>query len=175
MATRAKAAKVKSKTRALAPARKPVAKKTARTNAKPRAKGIRKVGYVDVRNHVHAGVNTVHWHDCAGGGQVVVQNKVAYVGNMRNPHGTQIIDVKDPKKPKLLSQLTIPQGLHSHKAIGKNGIMLINHEVDPAVKVPGPDTLWTASAPSWKTRCAWALPARNFCCTTSRRLTSMAR
>ena len=39
-----------------------------------KAKGIKEVGYVDVQNHGHAdGVNSVHWHDCAGGGQVVVE------------------------------------------------------------------------------------------------------
>ena len=121
-------AKAKSKARAPVKARKPVAQKSARTKAKPRAKGIRKVGYVDVRNHVHAGVNTVHWHDCAGGGQVVVQNKVAYVGNMRNPHGTQIIDVKDPKKPKLIAELTMPPGTHSHKVRVHGDLMLVNRE-----------------------------------------------
>ena len=30
----------------------------------------------------------VSWIDCAGGGQVVVERNIAYVGNMRNPHGT---------------------------------------------------------------------------------------
>jgi hypothetical protein len=63
-----------------------------------KAKGIREVGYVDVRNHAHTdGLRSVAWHDCAGGGQVIVERGIAYVGNMRNPHGTQIIDVKDPK------------------------------------------------------------------------------
>ena len=106
---------------------KPVAKSGSRAKAKPRAKGIRKVGYVDVQNHGH-GLHAVNWHDCAGGGQVVVQNKVAYVGNMRNPHGTQIIDVKDPKKPKLLAELTMPPGTHSHKVRVHGDLMLVNRE-----------------------------------------------
>jgi hypothetical protein len=106
---------------------KPVAKSGARAKAKPRSKGIRKVGYVDVQNHGH-GLHAVNWHDCAGGGQVVVQNKVAYVGNMRNPHGTQIIDVKDPKKPKLLAELTMPPGTHSHKVRVHGDLMLVNRE-----------------------------------------------
>ena len=94
------------------------------------AKGIKEVGYVDVQNHGHAaGMNAVHWHDCAGGGQVVVQNRIAYVGNMRNPQGTQIIDVKDPKNPKLLAELTMPPGTHSHKVRVHGDIMVTNREV----------------------------------------------
>ncbi|HEX3170782.1 MAG TPA: hypothetical protein VHQ88_09375 [Burkholderiales bacterium] len=109
---------------------KPAARVTrggSQAKAKPRSKGIRKVGYVDVQNHGH-GLHAVNWHDCAGGGQVVVQNKVAYVGNMRNPHGTQIIDVKDPKKPKLLAELTMPPGTHSHKVRVHGDLMLVNRE-----------------------------------------------
>ena len=36
--------------------------------------GLRQVGYVD----------------CAGGGQVVVQNGIAYIGHMRSPNGTSL-------------------------------------------------------------------------------------
>ncbi len=106
-------AKVQSKTKA---------------KAKPKSKGLKKVGYVDVQNHGH-GLHEVNYHDCAGGGQVVVQNKIAYVGNMRNPHGTQIIDVKDPKKPKLLAELTMPPGTHSHKVRVHGDLMVTNREV----------------------------------------------
>ena len=37
-----------------------------------KAKGIRQAGYFD----------------CAGGGQVVVEGTTAFIGHMRNPHGT---------------------------------------------------------------------------------------
>jgi hypothetical protein len=87
-----------------------------------KAKGIKQVAYVDVRSGgSHASVHgtgtmaPVSWHDCAGGGQVVVERGIAYVGNMRNPDGTTIIDVKDPKHPKTLAELTLPPGTHSHK------------------------------------------------------------
>jgi hypothetical protein len=36
--------------------------------------------------------------DIPGGGQVVVQDGTAYVGHMDAPHGTSILDVKDPKR-----------------------------------------------------------------------------
>jgi len=39
------------------------------------------------------GIKEVAYFDCAGGGQVVVDRNVAYVGNMRSPDGTTIVDV----------------------------------------------------------------------------------
>ena len=37
-----------------------------------------------------------------GGGQVTVENGLAFVGHMDAPDGTTIIDVKDPSNPKIL-------------------------------------------------------------------------
>ena len=75
------------------------------------AKGIRAIGHVD----------------CAGGGQIVVERGIAYVGHMESPHGTSIFDVRDPKNPKRLADLAMPAGTHSHKARVGNGIMVVNH------------------------------------------------
>ena len=66
--------------------------------------------------------------DLPGGGSVVVENGYAYVGHMDPPHGTSIIDVKDPKNPKVVAHLEIPEGLHSHKVRVSGDIMLINYE-----------------------------------------------
>ncbi|MDA0229757.1 MAG: hypothetical protein O3B21_06160 [Proteobacteria bacterium] len=66
--------------------------------------------------------------DCPGGGQVWVDGTVLYVGHMREPSGTTIIDVADPKKPKVLSRIDMPQGWHSHKVRVADGIMIVNHE-----------------------------------------------
>ena len=63
-----------------------------------KAKGVREVAYIDVRQagghggahdhaHTHDQFGQQAWFDCAGGGQVVVQGKTAYVGNMRKPAG----------------------------------------------------------------------------------------
>ena len=102
-----------------------------------KAKGIKEVAYVDVRQAGGAQVSLggkrqigpVNWFDCAGGGQVVVDKRhIAYVGNMSNPHGTMIIDVKDPKRPKLLSTLSMPEGTHSHKVRVSGDIMVTNRE-----------------------------------------------
>ena len=43
------------------------------------------------------GLREVGYFDCAGGGQVVVVDGIAYIGHMRSPHGTSIVDVRDPK------------------------------------------------------------------------------
>jgi hypothetical protein len=101
------------------------------------AKGIREVAYVDTRQGggtrhaaaVRRGFERLGWHDCAGGGQVVVEKGIAYIGNMRNPHGTLIIDVSDPKRPKPLAEISMPTGTHSHKVRVADGIMLTNREV----------------------------------------------
>jgi hypothetical protein len=99
------------------------------------AKGIKEVAYVDVKQGGTAlslgskrSIGPVSWTDCAGGGQVVVQNGIAYIGNMRNPQGTLIVDVKDPKKPKIISQLSMPPGTHSHKVRVSGDIMITNRE-----------------------------------------------
>jgi hypothetical protein len=66
--------------------------------------------------------------DLPGGGSVVVENGYAYVGHMDPPHGTSIIDVRDPKNPKLLAHLEIAEGLHSHKVRVSGDVMLVNYE-----------------------------------------------
>src|SRR6478752_6039489 len=101
-----------------------------------KSKGIKEVSYVDIGHggggHAAVGatreIAPVSWLDCAGGGQVVVERGIAYVGNMRNPHGTMIIDVKDPKHPKPLAEITMPPGTHSHKVRAQDGIMVTNRE-----------------------------------------------
>ena len=62
---------------------------------------------------VAKGLKVVGYFDCAGGGQVVVRNNVAYVGHVKPPNGTSIIDVSDPAKPRELAtvsytHLTLP-------------------------------------------------------------------
>src|SRR5688572_6644831 len=102
-----------------------------------RAKGIKEVAYVDIKQAGGAQLSLgakremspVSWFDCAGGGQVVVERGIAYIGNMRNPHGTMIIDVKDPKHPKPLAEVSMPTGTHSHKVRAQDGIMVTNREI----------------------------------------------
>ena len=75
------------------------------------------------------GIREVAYFDCAGGGQVVVERNVAYIGAMRNPHGTLVVDVSDPKRPRQIAELSMPPCTHSHKVRVSNGIMVTNREV----------------------------------------------
>lgn len=89
-----------------------------------KASGLKQVGYVD----------------CAGGGQVVVRDGIAYVGHMRAPHGTSIIDVRDPRRPQVLTEIPMPAGTHSHKVRVIGDTMVVNQEInfnDP--NRPSPD------------------------------------
>jgi hypothetical protein len=77
------------------------------------------------------GLRVVGYFDCPGGGSVVVRDNVAYVGHIKPPDGTSIIDVADPAKPRLLSEIKSPEGTLSHKVRVDSGIMLVNREIFP--------------------------------------------
>ena len=66
--------------------------------------------------------------DTAGGGQVWVDGTTLYIGHMSAPHGTTIVDVADPRSPRVLATIDIPAGWHSHKVRVANGTMIVNHE-----------------------------------------------
>ena len=69
--------------------------------------------------------------DLPGGGQVVVEGDYAYVGHMDAPHGTSIIDVSDPRRPKVVAAITLEdEASHSHKArvIQDGNILITNLE-----------------------------------------------
>jgi hypothetical protein len=88
------------------------------------AKGFRQVGYFD----------------CPGGGQIVVHGTTAFIGHMRSPNGTSIVDVGDPARPRLLARLEMPPGTHSHKVRVAGGLMVINRERNQAdISVPPGD------------------------------------
>ena len=67
--------------------------------------------------------------DLPGGGQVVVQGGYAYVGHMKPPHGTSIIDVRDPANPRLATMLELSDDRsHTHKVRVVGDIMIANVE-----------------------------------------------
>ena len=74
------------------------------------------------------GVKQVGYFDCPGGGQVVVDGRVAFIAHMKAPHGTTLVDVSDPAKPRQLASIEVPPGTHSHKVRAANGLMLVNRE-----------------------------------------------
>ena len=83
------------------------------------------------------GIRELAWLDCAGGGQVVVEGGFAYVGHMEAPHGTSVVDVADPRNPRIVAAIEVPPGLHSHKVRVADGIMLVNRERHGAGPPPG--------------------------------------
>ena len=82
------------------------------------------------------GLKQVAWLDCPGGGQVSVDGTIAYVAHMKAPHGTSIVDVSDPARPRTLATVEVPPHTHSHKVRAANGLMLVNREAQPAHQPP---------------------------------------
>ena len=67
--------------------------------------------------------------DLIGGGQVVVQGNYAFVGHMKPPDGTTIVDVADPKNPKIVWRCrTDDVKSHTHKVRVAGDIMITNVE-----------------------------------------------
>jgi hypothetical protein len=78
---------------------------------------------------VCAGVREVGQLNCNGGGQIVVDRGIGFIGHMGAPHGTSIVDLNDPANPVVIAKLEIESGLHSHKVQVANGIMIVNREI----------------------------------------------
>lgn len=74
------------------------------------------------------GVKHIGHLDIAGGGQVVVQGDYAFVGHLRPPHGTSVVDVADPRRPRIVAELQLPLHTHSHKVRVCRDLMAINSE-----------------------------------------------
>jgi hypothetical protein len=82
-------------------------------SAKPLARNVRRIGHLDL----------------PGGGQVVVEGTHAYVGHMKPPHGTSILDVADPAKPRIVAQIGLEgDDSHTHKVRVVGDLMLVNVE-----------------------------------------------
>jgi hypothetical protein len=76
-------------------------------------------------------VSRVSHLDLPGAGQVYVAGKYAYVGHITNKEGlaTSILDISDPKNPKLLAQVPVgDKNSHSHKARVIGDLMIVNME-----------------------------------------------
>ncbi|MSP40962.1 MAG: RNA polymerase subunit sigma-70 [Deltaproteobacteria bacterium] len=69
--------------------------------------------------------------EIAGGGQIVIDGNYAYVGHQHRPNGTTILDIADPRAPKILSTLTPGHPWsHSHKARIVGDILIVNSEYE---------------------------------------------
>ena len=68
--------------------------------------------------------------DIEGGGQIVVSDGYAYIGHMKPPHGTSIVDISDPRKPRITARLETSPWSHTHKVRVCGDIMITNVEQD---------------------------------------------
>lgn len=66
------------------------------------------------------------WGDAS---QVVVQGDLCAVAAIGEAHeGTTLLDVSDPRTPRVLSQIPAPPGTHSHKVQLSGDLMFVNNE-----------------------------------------------
>ena len=92
-------------------ARKPLS--ATRVGAVPLAKGMRRLGHLDL----------------PGGGQVFAHGNFAFVGHMKPPHGTTVIDISNPRKPKIVAELPLEtMRSHTHKVRVAGNLMITNVE-----------------------------------------------
>lgn len=81
--------------------------------ATPLAHNMRRIGHLDL----------------PGGGQVFVDGDYAFVGHMKPPHGTSVIDISNPRKPKVVATLPLEnERSHTHKVRVVGDIMITNVE-----------------------------------------------
>ena len=67
-----------------------------------------------------------------GGGQITIQGHFAFVGHQNGPEGTTILDISDPRKPKIVSRLMTPNFVtHTHKVRVVDDLMFTNSEYQP--------------------------------------------
>lgn len=70
--------------------------------------------------------------ELSGGGQIVIQGSTAFIGHQHGPEGTTIMDISDPRKPRVLSQIMCSHPWsHSHKVRVTGDIMVVNSEREP--------------------------------------------
>jgi hypothetical protein len=64
--------------------------------------------------------------------QVDVVEDTVFVGHTGSTRfGTTILDVADPRAPRVLTQIERPPGTHTHKVQVDGDIMIVNHEQNP--------------------------------------------
>jgi len=102
----------------------------------PLAKNMKRVGHLNV----------------AGGGQVYVEGGYAFLGHMKPPFGTSIVDVRDPKNPKVVAAIELAdQRSHTHKVRVVGDLMITNveqnerHAVRAAQNLKGAEAKLAAS------------------------------
>lgn len=81
------------------------------------------------------GLHQIGANDLGGNGdgmQVIRSGDALYVGHAgTSGAGTSVLDVSDPRAPRLAAQWPAPPNSHTHKVQVANGYLLVNHEKFP--------------------------------------------
>ena len=89
-------------------------------SAQAAALNMRLVGQTNLNGH----------GDCM---HVNVKDGFAFVGHMGQSRvGTSVVDVSDPRNPRVVAQLETPPGTHSHKVQVVGDVLLVNYERNAA-------------------------------------------
>ncbi len=84
--------------------------------AQAEALNIRQVGQTDLNGH-------------GDGMHINLKDGYAFVAHMGESRvGTSVVDVKDPRNPRVVTQLETPPGTHSHKVQVVGDVLLVNYE-----------------------------------------------
>ncbi len=110
----------------MATARSKSVSKPASAKAKPKAPAVKRG---DAAVALASNMRRVGHLDLPGGGQVYVEGDYAYVGHMKPPHGTSVIDISNPRKPKVVCTIPLEDARsHTHKVRVVGDIMITNVE-----------------------------------------------
>ena len=94
------------------------------------------------------GLKVVGYFDCPGGGQVVVRDGVAYIGHVKPPNGTTLVDVSDPANPR---QPFRDQGSRKHAAACLDDFRNNGNRTDhPVQTANGRESVAKFSAVGWQ-------------------------
>src|SRR5437773_10413411 len=81
------------------------------------------------------GLELVGHSDLGGRGdgmQIMRNGDILYVGHMGDfGVGTSVVDVSDLTRPRVVRQIGVPDGTHSHKVQLSGELLLANHEQYP--------------------------------------------
>jgi hypothetical protein len=92
--------------------------------AQAEALNMRQVGHTNLNGH----------GDCM---HVNLKDGFAFVAHMGESRvGTSVVDVSDPSRPRVVTQLETPPGTHSHKVQVVGDVLLVNYERSPFESQP---------------------------------------
>src|SRR4030081_2824477 len=98
------------------------------TTLQAEALNMRLVGKTDLNGHG----DCMHFN---------VKDGFAYVAHMGESRvGTSVVDVSDPRQPRVVAELETPPGTHSHKVQVVDDVLLVNYERSP----------FEPQAPTWQ-------------------------